>query len=496
MVAVRPEAASARPAAVRRRRRPGPLVAGGLGSVLITLGSAATGSPFTEHRPGSWFFQLGPAGTNGRFLGVVAVYAGLVALLGAWLGLLGEHPAPGPRRLWAALAAFGGPLVFAGPLFSQDAYSYLAQGQMLSRGLDPYRTGAAALGPGGYLAHVAPIWRHAIAPYGPGFERLVEGLVLAAGHRLLGALALWRLVSLVSVAVLAWAVPELARATGHDPSRAVLWGVLNPLVLLTLLGGMHNDAEMIALVAAGLVVAVRGRPYLGTVLCALGAEVKAPALLAVVFLAWWAGRRGGHASGWRRVGDVAAHLALAGAVLAAVGAASGLGWGFLRAAVTPGKVVSWLDPVTALGLALSHLAAAAGLGAHQSAFVAAGRAAGLVAAGVLSLGLLLRSSTRSWPVHLGGAFLALALLGPVVWPWYETWGIVLLGVGTGALKGRGPVVLAALSALGCIADFPSARVLASGSPWLVAAGWTAVALVLAAAAYLNVPRPSRSSLEP
>ena len=496
MVAVRPEAGSAGTATVRRRSTLRPLVAGGLGSVLITLGSATRGSPFTEHRPGSWFFQLGTGGANGRFVGVVAVYVGLLALLGAWVSLLGESPAPRRRRLWVALAAFGGPLVFAGPLFSQDAYSYLAQGQMLSRGLDPYRAGAAALGPGGYLTHVAPIWRHAISPYGPGFERLVEGLVLASGHRLLGALALWRLVSLASVAVLAWAVPELARATGHDPSRAALWGVLNPLVLVTLLGGMHNDAEMIALVAAGLVAAVRGRPYLGTVLCSLGAEVKAPALLAVVFLAWWAGRRDGHATGWRRVGDVVAHLALAGAVLAAVGAASGLGWGFVRAAVTPGKVVSWLDPVTALGLALSHLAAAAGLGAHRGAFVTAGRAAGLAAAGVLALVLLLRSSRRSWPVHLGGAFLALALLGPVVWPWYETWGIVLLGVGAGALSGRRAGALLALSALGCVADFPSARVLASGSPGLVAVGWTAVAVVLAAAAYLNLPRPSRSSLEP
>jgi hypothetical protein len=464
------------------------LLSGFIGSTCATFGASQSASPFTEHSGGSWFFQwslgTGAGDDNERLLGVLLVYAGLVLIIGSWLSIVRLVRAKPRlhkielRHLALTLAAWAVPLLVVAPLFSHDAYSYAAQGQMLSEGISPYSHGAAALGGGPWLAHVDPIWRQSIAPYGPGWERLIEGYVVASGHHLLGVLVLLRITALISLAAIAWGIPAVARSTGHDPAQAFVWAVLNPLVLLTLLGGMHNDALMLAFVVVALAVAQRGHPLLGVVSCALGAEVKAPALLAVVFLGWWASEDQDPA---RRVARIAGYVALAALVLAAVSAVGELGWGWIHAAVTPGKVVSWLDPATAVGLGLSHLTSALGLGAHQSTWTAVSRTAGLAVAAATAIWLLVRSDRRSGPEALGVSLLTLALLGPVVWPWYETWGIALMASaagGAGALKRQ---IIIGLSTLGAVADFPSSRILFGGTRGLVVAGWAV--LVVGAACY-------------
>ena len=458
-----------------------PLAAGVVGSLCITVGASQSSSPFTEHSPGAWpvKIDLWPSLSheNRRLLGATVVYLGLIVLLVSWYTIHRSTRAgrrPPLRHLVLTLAAWSTPLLFVGPLFSNDAYSYAAQGQLPAVGISPYRFGAAALGPGSFLNHVAPIWWHVVAPYGPVWERLVEGYVLVTGHSLVGTLVLLRITAAVSIAVLGWGIVALARATGHDPSAALVLGPLNPLILLTLLGGMHNDGLMIAFVVVGLVVAIRGRPVLGAFVCLLGAEVKAPAILAVIFIAWWSGK------GRRpmaKASTIAGYGVLAAGSLAALSLLSGLGWGWIDAVVAPGKVVSWLDPVTAVGLALSHAAGALGIGAHAKAWTSGARIAGLIAAAVITVALLVRSDRRRGPEYLGWSLLALALLGPVVWPWYETWGILLIAAAANELAAWKRVVVIALSVLGCFADFPSAGVLGGGSPGFVVGCWAIVALV-------------------
>jgi hypothetical protein len=99
----------------------------------------------------------------------------------------------------------------------------------------------------------------------------------------------------------------------------------------------------------------------------------------------------------------------------------------------------------------------------------------MVALGVAGV-VLARSRDRSWPAGLGTALLALALLGPVVWPWYETWGIVLIATAAADTRRWQRGVLAGLSVLGCFADFPSAGVLTGGAPQFVVAAWVALAV--------------------
>jgi hypothetical protein len=153
---------------------------------------------------------------------------------------------------------------------------------------------------------------------------------------------------------------------------------------------------------------------------------------------------------------VGAALVIAVAVMALISAVSGLGWHWINGLSNPGVVVSWLDPATAVGLALGHVASFLGLGQHSAALVHGARDASLVLAAVISAGLIVRSE-RVGPVRaLGWSLLVFAVLGPVVWPWYETWGFVFLAV---VAEGWTLRIVLILSAVACFADVPAARFL-------------------------------------
>jgi hypothetical protein len=249
--------------------------------------------------------------------------------------------------------------------------------------------------------------------------------------------------------------------------------VLNPLVLVYLIGGMHNDAIMLGLLVAGMALARRGHPVAGVVLCAVGAAVKVPCFLGVVFIGWdWAGPG---ASPRGRAGHVAASVVVALGVMAVVSEASGLGWAWLWNLSDPGSVTSWLDPATAVGLGISHVVHVAGGAAHTHGLVVATRAAALVVAVVIVGVLVLRIDRYGIPRALGWSLLAVVFLGPIVWPWYETWGIVFLALAADAWSRR---VVLVLSAVACFATVPAH---VSASPTDVVEASAGLAAVMAAA---------------
>ena len=130
------------------------------------------------------------------------------------------------------------------------------------------------------------------APYGPLFLWLDSLVVQLSGHRALRSVLGLRLLEVMAVALLAVALPRIARALQRDGGEAVVLGALNPLVILTLIGGAHNDALMIGLLCTGVMFALERRPVWGLIFCSLAAAIKAPAALGVVYVAWtWVGPR-------------------------------------------------------------------------------------------------------------------------------------------------------------------------------------------------------------
>jgi len=454
----------------------------------------------------SWFWTSPavPAGrpeSTSQFLGIVLVYLGLALLLGAWFETI-RAIRTGARismpHLLLILVAWAAPILLAPPLFSRDVYSYAAQGQMVARGLNPYLHGPSVLGPGPFLTLVDPLWRHATAPYGPAWERLSGWVVQLSGHRVVWAVVGFRLVAVVGLALVAWGVPALARAAGRDGALAFAVAVLNPLVLLVLLGGAHNDALMLGLLVQGCVLAARRHPLAGLACCALAAEVKAPALLAVLFIGWaWWGQ--GQRPRQRLVKTLLA-VCLTLAVMAAIGAAVGLGWHWVAALLGAGTVVSWLDPVTAIGLALAHLAHAAGYQGGPGAFVRGARAIGLAVAAAVTIRMLIRppgpeQGQEQQPVRaLGWSIFAFVMLGPVIWPWYYAWSFVFLAVVADGWTLR---LMGVLSAIACFATMPTPRLLTSAPAPALITGWVPLgALVIAYAVSAYVARRSRRTNTP
>ena len=448
-------------------------IVGFAGSLAILLGVFQPGSPFSFRAPDAWFFATSDAGrtADSGFFGLMLVYVGIVLMLGAWFELVRtvrRRPSVPLPRLVAILIAWVSPVLVMPPLFSRDVYLYAAQGQMVQRGLNPFVQTPSALGGGPFFDLADPLWRHLPSPYGPVWERLAGVVVGLARHDVPVAVAGFRFVALVGLGLIAWGVCSLARSLGRHDSMAFALGPLNPLVLLVLVGGAHIEALMLGLLVAGCALARRQHVLAGLLLCAFAAAVELPALIAAVFIGWW----WNHGNWRQRVARVLAAVAIVAVVVVVISAVSNLGWHWLRGLTNPGKIISWLDPVTALGLVVGHAASALGAGGHTAGLIEISRGVGLGLAAALSALLLFRSKRHGEVASLGWSLLLFAGLAPVVEPWYETWGLVVLAV---VAEHWTLWFVLGLSALACFADMPPARSLSASNPVLTVICWTVLA---------------------
>jgi hypothetical protein len=417
-------------------------IVGLIGTTSVVIGALVGGANFETHLPGAWFFGMpgGPLGSIGTYsnkppiASMLAIYGGLILLCRVWWNLarqLRAHPGFPVKRVVAVVAIWAIPLLIAPPLFSRDVYSYAGQGELASLHINPYAYGTGVLGVTPFSTLPDSVWADTASPYGPTFLGIDKALDDLSGHHILPDLVLLRLLEVAGLAMVVAATPTLARALRRDPAEAVLLGAGSPLVLITLVGGAHNDALMLGFLLAGLAVARRFGTIPGIVLCALAAGVKSPAILGVLFLGWvWAGTG---ASFWRRV----AHTALAGLIslitLECITALSGLSWGWLHTATSADASFTGVTPVSSVARVVSDLAEVVDV--HLSVLTLHGifSVFGLAVAGLIGIRLLLGSPQRGVERCLGMTLLVLALLGPVVWAWYVTWGVVVLAP---ALVGR------------------------------------------------------------
>ncbi len=409
-----------------------PAIMGFVGLVAIAAGASQPQSPFALKLPGSWFFGVPAVGahtsTGGLFLGLVAVYGGLLLLMRAWFSMtrtLASVPGVPVRSVALVLALWCLPMLVAPPLFSHDVYSYAAQGEMMSHHISPYHYGPNVLGSGApYQRLVDQIWGNAPAPYGPLFLQLDGFIVTLTMHNELATVVVLRLLELGGVAMLAAAIPMLARSYGRDAAAAFSLAVLNPVVVLHLVGGAHNDALMIGFLVLGIAAARRGHPVAGIVLCAMGTAVKAPAAIGVLYIGW---TRLGPGVPWRqRLRPTAAAGAMALAVMAVLSFAAGLGWGWIGNLMTPGTVTSWLAPATGVGLLLTHVVHGVGIHVAGHDIRSLTRVLGLLGAAGAGVWLLFNVDRFGTLRAMGASLVLVVVLGPVVQPWYLSWGFVVL----------------------------------------------------------------------
>ena len=432
---------------------------GATGTVLMGIGALGAGARPVVQDP-TFGVRVLNLPSRIQTVSLTMTTTGAVMMALAWL-MLGRFVL-GPRRMSRSqldrtLLVWMVPLLIAPPMYSKDVYSYLAQSQIARIGLDPYQVGPA---PGLGLDHVftlsvPSLWRETPAPYGPLFLWIGRGISEITGENIVGAVLCHRLVVLAGVGLIVWATPRLARRCGVAEVAALWLGAANPLLLMHLVAGIHNEALMLGLMLAGTELALRGidsaSPLLpspvrlprsraqfsqwaplfmliaGTVLITMASQVKLPGLLALGFVAMaLAHRWGGTVKAFLSAGVLTGSLSLA--VMAVIGLASGLGFGWLFTLGTANVVRSWMSPPTLLALATGQVGILLGLGDHTTAVLSLTRAMGVLIIAIMVSWLLLAVLRgRLHPVGgLGVALGATVLLFPVVQPWYLLWAIIPL----------------------------------------------------------------------
>lgn len=437
-----------------------PAILGFIALVAIVAGSSQQRSPFALKLPGAWFFGVPsssqtPPSTHYELLGLVAVYGGLLLLIRVWYGLIRtvkQVPGIPVRKLVAVAALWTVPLLIAPPLFSRDVYSYVAQGELMSHHISPYEYGVGVLGATPMVNLVDRLWINTPAPYGPLFMEVDGLLTNAAGHHELPDVVLLRLLEVAGVGLIALGVTMLARSYGRDPGYVLTLAVLNPVTMLHLIGGAHNDGIMLGLLAVGLALAKRGRPVTGIVLCALAASIKVPAAIGVVYIGWeWMGPGVPIRDRIRPL--VTAGLIAAG-VMGALSLITGLGWSWVLNLATPGTVRSWVAPATGIGQLLTGMAHLVHVAVPEHVVLSGTRLLGLGTASVIGLWLLKNVDRFGTLRAMGVTMLLVVVLGPVVQPWYLSWGLILLAV---IAEGRLLTLLIGASVASAFIGLPGAR---------------------------------------
>lgn len=401
---------------------------GMIGSALIAVGSI-TPAFLPENSP--WWELFGSIQHFWltKLLGTLAALAGVALVMQAWMALRPRSGAP-IVDFRAVLLLWSFPMLLAPPVFSHDAYAYAAEGEMISQGINPYEQPVAMM-PGRWADQVVETWRFTRAPYGPLALQLNHLVVNVFGHSPYWSASVgMRVLAILGVVAVAATVPSLARRLGVDPRLALWFGIVNPLTITHLIGGLHNDAIMIGFVALALFVASKGRLLVGCVLVSAAAAVKIPAILAIVPVALLALPVLEPATTrWRRFWQgtwrVAVGTVFMGVTFVFITLACGLGWGWIEALNVPGMVFT-MAPSTMIGDALQQAMYLLGYVEAAAQVTRVVRIIGIALGVVAILALYVRYTPQRPMTFLPYASLALALASPALHPWYFTWILVFL----------------------------------------------------------------------
>ena len=478
--------------------------AGLIGTTMIALGSFGAGA-LPANDPTRLIPVLGLLrhGRAGLHTALALYYLGLVLVVIAWL-LLGRLLLTGSTRgerastgevvaaplLRRILVVWTVPLLFGMPLASSDLYSYAAQAQLARHGLDPYTTTPAdlpAVDLGKFLDNVAWKWVDTPSPYGPLWVAVSKWVAALTGNHALVSVLLLRLLPFAAVVLTARLLPVLAARYGRRADLALWLAVGNPLILVHAVGGGHNDAVMVALIVAGLVLVSRPAAgwrdlVAGVALMTLAAAVKSPGLVAVAFAVpiYLAGRTGAGGTGLRRrdwVRHCAVTAAVAAPVFAVVSIVAGVGLGWARQVSSGVPVINFMSIPTMLAVGYRAAIGAEHAGTLVDGTVRDFRNVGLVVSALLLVALWFRAVRGPAMRLLALALVSLVVLGPAVQPWYFSWSLTIAAVFLVAPRQLGWIATASIALTLLTRPMGSSLEMAVYVPAVLAAALAARALL-------------------
>jgi hypothetical protein len=281
-------------------------------------------------------------------------------------------------------------------------------------GIEPYVYGPASAPADPAFAHVT--WPHTTSAYGPIFTLASYPLAWLPVE---AAVYAFKAASALSVFAIAVLVARLAPQRGVEPLRAAAFVALNPLVLVHVVGGPHNDAFAVLLTMAGIAAMLRARELSAGAACVAAAAIKASAAIVFPFAFVGSlrptGRKWPYIDGNRLAGRF---LAGAGVVALLVGGAAYAAFGW-----------HWLDAFALAGESQGHTS-------HLSLPTTFARISGVdkeaARTGALVLFATLIAYLLVWTYRGGdwlraAAWATTALLLATSWllPWYLLWPLPL-----------------------------------------------------------------------
>ena len=198
---------------------------------------------------------------------------------------LGHHL---PRRATVAvlvvvIVAFA----LAPPLLSQDVFSYISYSRIwFLDGLNPYVHASSAVPTDAAFPYVG--WRDATSAYGPLFTLFTAPIAFLG---VAGALWTMKAIAAVSLLLILYLVALSSKLIGRDWFKPVLFIGLNPLVLVHVVGGAHNDAMMVMLLMFSVWAVLSRMEFAGGISAVAAFSVKMSAVVAIPFLVLGSNRR-------------------------------------------------------------------------------------------------------------------------------------------------------------------------------------------------------------
>lgn len=421
---------------------------GTLGALLLGFGGLGAGAvpvldnPYAQFPGGEIITQMLQTPTALCFIGI-----GLIVV--AWLimapftGVTFQRGKPRAGVLTMSMMrrtflAWTVPILLGAPLFTQDIYSYLANGSIITQGLDPYSAGPVdLLGANHPLARSVPlIWAHSPSPYGPVALGIAAVISWLTNDNIVAGVLAHRLLAIGCVTLIGWAVVQLARRCGVIPQAALWLGVLNPLTILHLVGGIHNEAILLGLLLVGVELGLRGAdrlPAWGWILTSgflisCAGMVKVTGFLGLGFTGMAMARalRRSPVVSWAIT--IAVQLAIMVTSILLVTWITGIGLGWVSGQGGATTIRSWLSFTTAIGVFFGWIGQMLKLGDHTEAILLLTRSVGVMIAGFLMVRMLFATyAGRISPVGaLGVSTFVMVVFFPVVHPWYMLWAILPL----------------------------------------------------------------------
>ena len=402
-----------------------------IGFLFCATFAATPGSPFQpvlpqgaqSTGPFTWLSKLvGFDALSGSALIATGVLSTVMAIVGFLLMLREANRGTITLRTITILAVAYHVAVFLLPLlFSRDVYSYAFYGRIVGvYHQNPYVHTPVEFAGDPLWPLVGPKWVDTPAVYGPLFTSL-SGAIARAASSPSAQVVTYRLIAvLASLGTLAMTLITTERVRPDRVRFAAAAYGLNPIVLFLVVGSGHNDALVAFSIIGAVALLTSGRQMTAVAVLALGALVKATAVLPLIMVIVWSVARRPKGERMRAFASHAGLAAGIGLVFAVPFLqTSDPTLGMLELAGHTG----WLAPSVFIEKAIDFFS-----------FGTMGWLARIVFAVALLVSVIELAKTvaeRAWAgdaieelgAAIGWSLILLMLLGPVLLPWYVVWAL-------------------------------------------------------------------------